>query len=72
MDDGNRENIQKSFFRKLICKVFNVGDVPQPIWVRYYSISTLCFNRKFVERQFNFVLFIGSLLWCVFLLSEAI
>jgi len=70
MDDECRENIEKSFRRKLVRKIFNVGDVFQSIWVRYYSISTLCYNREFMVRQFNFVLLIGSLFWTIFLSSK--
>jgi hypothetical protein len=69
-DEKNQKSFKKNFFRKFICKVFNVGHVLQPIWFRHYSIFTGQVNREFVERKFNFVFFVGVLFWFIFIFSE--
>jgi hypothetical protein len=70
MDDEYTKKIEKSFFRKLRCKIFNAGYVFQSIWIRYNSISAFVINREYLVCQYNFVLYIGSLFWIVFLLSK--
>jgi len=71
MSDGNNKiNFEKNFLGECVCKISNVGNVFQPIWIRHDSIFTFIFDRKFVERKFSFVLFVGSLLWVGFFLSK--
>lgn len=69
-DEESKDSLKKNFIWKLICKIFNVGHVLQPIWFRHYSILTGKVNREFVERKFNFVFYIGSLFWIIFILSK--
>ena len=56
-DEESKDSLKKNFIWKLICKIFNVGHVLQPIWFRHYSILTGKVNREFVERKFNFVFY---------------
>ena len=71
MEDGESKTKSKiRINRKSIRKVPVVSNVFQPIWVRYNPISTFCFNREYLVRQSNFVLFIGTLFWIIFLFSK--
>lgn len=68
--DSKRKFAKKTIFKKPVRKIFNVGDVFQPFWVRHSAILSNFFDRDFMERKFNFVLFIGTMFWIVFLLSK--
>jgi hypothetical protein len=71
MSDGdNKINLEENFCGKPVGKVFDVRDVLQPFRFRFGSISTYFTNRKFVERKFSFVLFVGSVLWVGFFISK--
>lgn len=71
MDDESRWNLEKNFFKKLVIKILNVGNVFQSIWIRHYPILSDFNNGEFVLRRFNFVLRIGFFLWFIFLISQA-
>lgn len=71
-DDCSGKNMEESFQGKSFSKIFNVRDVFQSVWVRYYTISTLLNNREFVVGKFNFILRVGTLFWVIFLLTKII
>lgn len=68
--DSNTQKTKKNIFRKPVRKIFNVGDVFQPIRVRHRTIFSYFIDREFNERKFGFILFIGFLFWTIFLLSK--
>jgi len=73
MEDGDSyKNLEKNIFRKPIRKIFDVGNVLQPFWVRCRSILSLYNNREFMVRKLNLVLYIGVIFWSLFLFSKII
>ena len=71
MSDGDSKiNMEENFCGKPIGKVLNVGNVLQPFRFRFGSIPTYFTNRKFVERKFNFVLYLGTLFWFCFFITK--
>ena len=71
MSDGDSKiNLEEDFCGKSISKISYVGNVLQPFRFRFGSISTYFFNRKFVERKFDFVFYFGVLLWSIFFISK--
>jgi hypothetical protein len=71
MDDYEQnQNMETNIFGEPINKVPNVGNVLQPIWIRRSSILSVIFNRGFILRKSCFVLYIGFILWFVFLITK--
>ena len=67
--DSKRQNeIQNSFRDRGI----NARNVLQSIRFRHCTILSDSFNREFILRKHRFVLYIGSILWIIFLLSKII
>lgn len=71
-DDCTYKNLEKDIFRKSFGKIFNVGHVFQSIWIRCRPILSYYSNREYLIRQFNFVLYFGSILWIILLFSKII
>ncbi len=72
MDDANKQrNVAENLHRKSVSNFFNVSSFFQPIWVRCGSILSDIMDRKFMESELRFVLYCGSILWVIYLLSQA-
>jgi hypothetical protein len=50
----------------------NDRNVFQPIWVRRNTILSCVFDRKFIESQFRFVWYLGSIFWIIFFISKVL
>ena len=73
MEDGSKnKNVEKSVSRQSFPNIFNVGIVFQSIWVRCRSIFPDITDRKFMESELRFVLYCGTFLWIIYLLSKII
>jgi hypothetical protein len=73
MEDGSKnKNVEKSVSRQSFPNIFNVGIVFQSIWVRCRSIFPDITDRKFMESELRFVLYCGTFLWVIYLLSKII
>ena len=73
MEDGSKnKNMEKSVSRQSFPNIFNVGIVFQSIWVRCRSIFPDITDRKFMESELRFVLYCGTFLWIIYLLSKII
>jgi len=73
MEDGSKnKNVEKSVSRQSFPNIFNVGIVFQSIWVRCRSIFPDITDRKFMESELRFVLYCGTFLWVIYLLSQVI
>ena len=71
MDDGeSNQDVETNIFRESLNKVPNVGDVFQPVWIRRSSILSCLSDRKFILGKLNFVLYFGTLLWFIFLITK--
>ena len=70
-DESSYKNMEKDILRKSFSKIFNVSNVLQPIWVRCHPILSYYSNREYLVRQFNYVLYLGILLWSILLFSKA-
>jgi hypothetical protein len=73
MDDGDTgKNMEKNISGKSISNIFNVGAFFQSIRVRCGSVFSDITNRKFMEGELRLVLYCGSILWILYLLSKII
>jgi hypothetical protein len=73
MDDYEQnQNMETNIFREYLNKVPYVGNVLQSIRLRHCTILSDSFNREFILRKPRFVLYIGTILWIIFLLSKII
>jgi hypothetical protein len=72
MDDGEKQNLEKYFFRKYIAGMSNVGTFFQSVWIRCRSVFTNIVDRKFMESELRFVLYCGVIFWVLLLLSKKI
>jgi len=73
MEDGDKQtNVEKNVSRQSLSNIFNVGVVFQSIWVRCRSVFPNITDRKFMESELRFVLYCGTILWIVYLLSQVI
>jgi hypothetical protein len=70
MDDEGSKNMETFSKGEHSGKMFNDGDVLQPIWVRCCSVLSYYCDREYLERQFNHVLNLGVIFWSIFLLSQ--
>jgi hypothetical protein len=71
MDDYEQnQNMETNIFRKSFNKISYVGDVLQSIRFRRHTILSDIFNRGFILRESRFVLYIGVILWSIFLLTK--
>ena len=71
MEDGDcKSNLEKNFLGERVSKVSDVGDVFQPVWIRHSSVLSYILDREFVERKFDFILYIGTLFWICFFITK--
>jgi len=72
MADGDKQkNLEGNVSRQSLPNLFNVGVVLQSFWVRCRSVFSDVMDRKFMESQLRYVLYCGTILWIIFLLSQA-
>jgi hypothetical protein len=73
MEDGDKQkNVEKNVSRQSLSNIFNAGVVFQSIWVRCRSIFPDITDRKFMESELRLVLYCGTVLWILYLLSQII
>ena len=73
MDDANKQrNVAENIQRKSVSNFFNAGAILQSVWIRCRSIFPDITDRKFMESELRFVLYCGTFLWFVYLLSKII
>ena len=73
MEDGEKnQNMEKDVPRQPIPSIFNAGSILQSFWVRCRSILPDITDRKFMECELRLVLYCGTFLWIVYLLSQII
>ena len=73
MDDGDKQtNVEKFVSGQSITNLFNVSIILQSFWVRCHSVFLNITDRKFMESELRFVLYCGTILWVVYLLSQVI
>jgi len=73
MSDGdNRKNVEKFISGQSITNIFNARTVLQSFWVRCRSIFPNITDRKFMESELRLVLYCGTFLWIIYLLSQII
>ena len=73
MADGDKQkNVEKNVSRQSLSNIFNVGIIFQSIWVRCRSVFPNITDRKFMESELRFVLYCGTFLWIIYLLSQVI
>jgi hypothetical protein len=73
MEDGEKnQNMEKDPPRQPIAGIFNARTIFQSFWVRCRSIFPNITDRKFMESELRLVLYCGTILWIVYLLSQII
>ena len=73
MADGDKQkNVEKNVSRQSFSNIFNAGIIFQSIWVRCRSVFPNITDRKFMESELCFVLYCGTFLWIIYLLSQVI
>jgi hypothetical protein len=69
--DGDNTHLEKNPNGESGNMVHDDSTVLQSVRVRHRPVLADFDNWKFVESEFRFVLYCGSLLWLIFLLSMA-
>jgi hypothetical protein len=69
-NDGKTKNMESNTPRKHIANMSDDGTFLQSIWVRCRSIFFDIMDREFMESESRFVLYCGTILWIIFLLSK--
>jgi hypothetical protein len=73
MNDGDKQkNLEKNVSGQSLPNIFNAGFVFQSIWIRCRSIFPNITDRKFMESELRLVLYCGTFLWIIYLLSQII
>jgi hypothetical protein len=73
MEDGEKnENVEKDPPRQPIAGIFNARTIFQSFWIRCRSIFPDITDRKFMESELRLVLYCGTVLWILYLLSQII
>jgi len=77
MDDGDSKNNQQAEKQGKQNNAIqrygvNAGTILQSFWVRCRTIFPYATDRKFMESELRFVLYCGTFLWVVYLLSQII
>ena len=73
MEDGEKnQNVEKDPPRQPIAGIFNARTIFQSFWIRCRSIFPDITDRKFMESELRFVLYCGTFLWIIYLLSKII
>lgn len=68
--DGDSSRQQKS--TKSSNVEFNDSSILQSVWIRHSTVLADITDRKFVESQFRYVLYSGTILWAIHILSTLI
>ena len=71
-DDSEKQNLEKNVSGQSLPNMFNVGIILQSLWIRCRSVFSDVMDREFMESQFYFVLYCGSIFWFVLLLEKII
>lgn len=69
-DGGSKSEDEKTFDRKSVCKILDVGNVLQSFRIRHRSISINPFDRKFVECKLRFILSCGFIFWIIYIITK--
>ena len=78
MDDGdstkNNQQIKKQANKDIVVQRCGIdaGSFLQSVWVRCRSIFPNITDRKFMESELRLVLYCGTFLWIIYLLSQII
>ena len=77
MDEGDSKNIQQAEKQRKQNNAIqrygiNAGTILQSVWVRCRTIFPNITDRKFMESELRFVLYCGTFLWIIYLLSQII
>jgi hypothetical protein len=73
MEDGEKnQNMEKDPPRQPIAGIFNARTIFQSFWIRCRSIFPDITDRKFMESELRLVLYCGTVLWILYLLSQII
>lgn len=69
-DGGSKSKAKKTFDRKPVRKILDVGDVFQSVWVRHHPIPINPFDRKFMECKLRFILSCGLIFWIIYIITK--
>jgi hypothetical protein len=73
MEDGDKQkNVEENSSRQSFTNIFNAGVIFQSFWIRCRSIFPNITDRKFMESELRLVLYCGTVLWILYLLSQII
>jgi hypothetical protein len=70
--DGDSRNLEKNFIGQPSDMVRDDSSVLQSVRVRHRSILANPPHWDFVESEFRIVLYCGSILWALYLLSQTL
>lgn len=70
--EGDSRNLEKNSIGQSSDMVRNDSTVFQSVWVRRRSVLANPSHWDFVESEFRVVLYCGSVLWALYLLSLAL
>lgn len=70
--EGESNNLENNPDRQSSDLEHDASSIFQSVWIRRSSVLVDPSNWKFVESELRFVLYCGSILWAVYLLSMAI
>jgi hypothetical protein len=71
-DGGKNQNVEKDSSRQPIAGIFNARVILQSFWIRCRAVFPNITDRKFMESELRLVLYCGTILWIVYLLSQII
>jgi hypothetical protein len=69
-DEGTNQDLEENLYGKYGSKMSCVSDVFQSFRFRRGSILSYYSNRKFNESKSRIILYIGTILWIIFLISK--
>ena len=77
MDEGDSQNNKKAEKQGKQNNVIqrygvNAGTILQSVWIRCRSIFPNITDRRFMECELRLVLYCGTFLWIIYLLSQII
>ena len=72
MEDGEKQvYVAENVSRQPVTNISNDCSIFQSIRIRCRTIFSNIMDRKFMESELRFVLYCGTFLWIVYLLSKA-
>lgn len=69
-DGGSKSEDKKTFDRKSVRKILDVGNVFQSLWIRHRSIPINLFDREFMECKLRFILSCGFIFWAIYIITK--